>query len=115
MGEMVLQSDLSRFDNPDLNMEIMAEEAAEVIEQLVEHRLARVLRIKSKIVRFGLDDYHPKNGKPNRESLTEELGHLLGMIDILVADGTIDAEALEAAKRAKFEKLPVWYSVVDGG
>lgn len=104
---------LSYFNNESENLEILAEEAAEVIEQLMIKHLTRVLRLKSKINRFGIDDYHPKNKKPNRGALTEELGHVLAMIDILVENGTIDRDGLEKYKRAKIEKLPVWYTLLE--
>lgn len=88
---------LSGFNDLTLNLEILAEEAAEIIQ------------IKSKIVRFGLDDYHPKNGIVNRAKLEEEIGHFLAMVEILQIGGVINSLAVEAGKQAKFKKLPKWY------
>lgn len=90
-------SDLSRFDNQELNLEILAEEAAEVSQ------------IKSKIIRFGLDDYHPKNGMGNRQKLEEEIGHFQAMVDILQHHGVITAAGIAAGKAAKIASLPEWY------
>lgn len=89
--------DLSYFDNIILNLEIMSEECAEIQQ------------IKSKIIRFGIDDYHPKNEIPNREKLEQEIGHFLAMIDILIDNGLITTEGIENGKIHKFDKLPKWY------
>lgn len=92
---------LNQFDNVPKNLEILAEECAEVIQ------------IKSKIVRFGFNDYHPKNGMPNRDALEQELGDILAMITILVNNGVLTTEGLEKAKVLKLEKLPSWYNQVN--
>ena len=75
----------------------MAEEAAEII------------RIKSKIFRFGLNDFHYKNNKPNREALNEEVGHLLCMVEILIDNGILDRELLLNGVRNKTKQLLEWY------
>lgn len=84
---------------PDVaqNLEILAEECAEVIQ------------IKSKISRFGIDDYHPKNEMPNRQALVRELGDVLAMIDVLKANGLFSSEQLEEARILKINKLGKWY------
>jgi len=75
------------FTDVDLNLEILGEEAAEIIEALAkdeaEKHLSRLIRIKSKIARFGLDDHHPKNKVKNRHALEEEIGHFMAIVDIL--------------------------------
>ena len=101
---------MNKFNNLKLNLEVLAEEAAEVIEVLMARSLARIIRIKSKVMRFGIDDYHPKNGSVNKASLEEEIGHFYAMVDILVANGTIDAKAVERGRLDKIEKLPKWYT-----
>lgn len=90
--------DLSVFNNASINLEILAEEAAEIIQ------------IKSKIIRFGIDDYHPKQKMPNRQKLEEEIGHFLAMVDILIDQGSVSSSGIEAGKQAKFIKLPKWYA-----
>ena len=89
-------NELSKFDNQELNLEILAEECAEVSQ------------IKSKIIRFGLDDQHPVHA-PNRVRLEEEIGHLMAMVKILVANGTITQEGIDRGEREKLAKLPKWY------
>lgn len=87
------------YDDEKLNLEILAEEAAEVI------------RIKSKCIRFGMDDFHPKNGLSNRESLAEEIGHFIAMVDILVTNGTVDETKISKAFDEKKINLERWYNV----
>lgn len=105
--------ELKQFNNVKLNLEILGEEAGEVIELIMVElgrNLSRVIRIKSKVVRFGLDDYHPKNGAVNRASLAEEIGHFKALVEILEANETIDAAAVEQGRRDKLDKLPDWYT-----
>lgn len=85
------------FDDVPKNLEILSEECAEVAQ------------IKSKIIRFGLNDYHPKNGMPNRDKLEQECGHVLAMIDILVDNGVLTQAGLDASKALKRENLAMWY------
>ena len=73
-------------------MVILQEEAAEVIQEI------------SKIFRFGIDENH-RDGMSHRQRLTEELGDLLTMIDLLKDHRLIDPAALEMAKQAKVTKL----------
>lgn len=87
-----------RYPDNRLNLEILAEEAAEICH------------IKSKVIRFGsLDIYGPK-GETNKERLTEEVGHILAVIDILIAHGVIMGEHLKRHKVAKFDKLDCYYN-----
>lgn len=86
---------------PDVkqNLEILAEECAEVIQ------------IKSKITRFGIDDCHPKRSNiPNRHLLEEELGHILGMVEILISNGIVSRDNINAAIEAKILKIDKWYN-----
>lgn len=86
-----------KFNDVAQNLEILAEECAEVVQ------------IKSKIVRFGLHDIHPAGGMDNRSRLEQELGDVLVMIDILTSNGILTATGLEAAKVRKLAKLEHWY------
>jgi hypothetical protein len=97
MNEKQVNIDLQQFDNISLNLEILAEEAAEIIQ------------IKSKIMRFGLDDYHPESKIINRKKLEEELGHLEALVDILIFHGIISKKGIKEGKQAKLTKLPKWY------
>ena len=80
-------------------MDILQEECAEVIQAV------------SKISRFGLDNFKPGKPKTNREHLEEELGDMLAMIDIMLANKVVNRDNLETAKRAKIEKLKTWSNI----
>ena len=94
----------NEYTDTNLNLEILAEEASEVIEAL-----SRVIRMKSKIVRFGLTDHHPKNMIPNNEALEEEIGHFLAMVEILVNQGVLSESRISAATKKKKETLSLYY------
>ena len=94
----------SEYTNTNLNLEILAEEASEVIEAL-----SRVIRMKSKIVRFGLTDHHPKNMTPNNEALEEEIGHFLAMVDILINQGVLSESRIVDGAKKKKETLGLYY------
>ena len=104
------------FDNDSLNLEILAEEAAEVQEEIDNHillslgvRLSKLSRIKSKIVRFGLNDYHPKNLMDNKIALSTEIGQIKALIKIVEARGIVDTDVVAMAEAGKIEKMPKWY------
>jgi len=80
-------------------MDILQEECAEVIQAV------------SKCRRFGIDEIHLKLGKSNRENLTEEVGDLLCMIDLLIKSGIVDDQAVYLALVAKEEKLKKWSTI----
>lgn len=80
-------------------MNILSEECAEVIQAI------------SKCHRFGMDNAKPGKPKTNREHLEEELGDLLAMVDIMLDQGLIQQEHLDAAKVAKIEKLKLWSTI----
>jgi NTP pyrophosphatase (non-canonical NTP hydrolase) len=80
-------------------MDILQEECAEVIQAV------------SKCRRFGIDEIHLKLGKSNRENLTEEVGDLLCMIDLLIKSGIVDDQAVYLARVAKEEKLKKWSTI----
>lgn len=89
--------DLNIFNNTHLTLEILAEECAEIQQ------------IKSKIIRFGIDDYHPKNKLPNRQKLEQEIGHLSFLIDILIHHEIITEKGIEMGRIHKGKKLLKWY------
>lgn len=66
-------------------------------------------QVVGKILRHGLDSYHPDMPLLSNANLLElEAGHVLAAIDLLVACGTLSREALEKERRAKLEKLRSW-------
>jgi len=94
------------FDNPGLNLEILSEELSEAISYMAE-----VIKIKSKVIRFGLANTNPDTGELNKELLEKEVGHVLAMIDILVANGILDKSELKKHKLNKFAKLQKYYKL----
>jgi len=82
--------DLSYFDNSVINLEVLAEEAAEVIQA------------KSKIIRFGFNEQNCKR-------LETEIGDFLALVDILLDEKLISSNGLQEAKKAKLEKLVNYY------
>ena len=79
---------------------ITQEECAEVIQEI------------SKIFRFGIENLH-KSGITHNQKLTQEIGDLLCMIDILKDQGIILQEELEIAKQNKINKLKVWSKIYE--
>ena len=82
-------------------MDILQEECAEVIQAV------------SKCRRFGINGIHLKLEKSNRENLTEEVGDLLCMIDLLIEHGIVDDKEVYIARAAKEEKLKKWSMIYD--
>jgi hypothetical protein len=90
------QSGLTLYQ--DECLEILAEECAEVIQE------------KSKIFRFGCDEFsHHNTIFKHYEMLEQELGDLLAMIELVQQSGIgITTEGLEAAKQKKIKKVLNW-------
>jgi phosphoribosyl-ATP pyrophosphohydrolase len=80
------------------NLEHLAEEAGEVV------------RIKSKCIRFGLDDYHVKNHAINRVALANEIGHFIYIVFILLKHRTIDRKDIIIGIKQKYENMKEWYN-----
>ena len=82
-------------------MDILQEECAEVIQMI------------SKCRRFGIDTVHLKAGESNRKCLTDEMGDVLAMIDLMVEHDVVTVEGLDLAKQAKFAKLKQWSNIYE--
>jgi NTP pyrophosphatase (non-canonical NTP hydrolase) len=80
-------------------LDILQEECAEVIVEV------------SKCRRFGLDSVHYKTGELHQAMLEQELGDVLAMIRLLIEQGVVSVEALEAAGERKLEKLRKWSTI----
>lgn len=85
------------MDKVDEVMLITQEECAEVTQAI------------SKVFRFGIESEH--NGVTNKERLTEEVGDLLCMIELMMTHGVVDSMQVLEAKKNKFEKLKKWSNV----
>ena len=77
---------------------ITQEEAGEVIQEI------------AKCFRFGIDGTH-KSGESHREMLTQEVGDLMLMCDLLVEAGVITQAGITAAKQRKRDKLHQWSNI----
>lgn len=87
------------FPDDKLTLEVLAEEASEIIQA------------KSKIIRFGLNDSFNETIRPdqtNKQKLEAEIFQFLAVVDILIARGVIDPINSEQIKQAKWEKMVKW-------
>lgn len=78
---------------------------------ITQEECAEVTQSISKIFRFGFDSTHPVTQKSNLQSLEEEVGDLLAMIDIMVEKCIISDNNINAARQAKKEKLKIWSNI----
>ena len=86
-------------------MSALTSEQEEILT-ITQEECAEVIQVVSKGNRFGFDIEY--NGKTNRQKLTQEVGDVLCMIDLMVEKDILTAEGLEQAKKAKREKLKQW-------
>lgn len=85
-------------------------ERLDEIMHITQEECAEVTQAISKVFRFGFTATH--NGKTNKEHLEEELGDLVAMIRLLVADGAVNEDAINKASIAKLEKLHKWSTYI---
>lgn len=78
---------------------ILMEECAETIQAI------------SKIQRFGLDNMNLNTNKTNRQHLTEEIGDLIAMVELLENSNIINSDEINNAKIKKFQKLKTWSNI----
>jgi NTP pyrophosphatase (non-canonical NTP hydrolase) len=76
---------------------------------IAQEECAEVTQAISKVFRFGIDGSH--NERTNRERLTEELGDLHCMIELIVESGLVDRSELLNASGQKRKKLIKWSSI----
>jgi NTP pyrophosphatase (non-canonical NTP hydrolase) len=80
---------------------------------IAQEECAEVTQAISKIFRFGMDAKHPNEDRNNKQRLTEEVGDLLCMIELLIANGVVDEMSVYNAKNAKMTKLAKWSNIFD--
>jgi hypothetical protein len=78
---------------------------------IAQEECAEVTQAISKVFRFGIDGSH--NERTNKERLTEELGDLHCMIELIVESGLIDRNDLLNASGLKRHKLLKWSNIFD--
>lgn len=76
---------------------------------ITQEECAEVTQAISKVFRFGIDATH--NAHTNRARLTEEVGDLKCMIDLMCDQGIIDREEVNKAADAKLKKLKRWSTI----
>jgi NTP pyrophosphatase (non-canonical NTP hydrolase) len=79
---------------------------------IAQEECAEVTQAISKVFRFGMDAEH--NERTNKERLTEELGDLHCMIELMVESGMIDRKELLNASGLKRQKLQKWSNIFKG-
>jgi NTP pyrophosphatase (non-canonical NTP hydrolase) len=80
---------------------------------IAQEECAEVIQAISKVFRFGMDDVHPNTNKSNRDSLEEEVGDLLCMIELLQQHGIVNPINVLNANVSKRNKLKKWSSIFD--
>ena len=85
--------------------------AQKVVLLIAQEECAEVTQAISKIFRFGIDGSY--NERTNIERLTEELGDLHCMIELMVESGLIDRKELLNASGLKRHKLIKWSNIFD--
>ena len=78
---------------------------------ITQEECAEVTQAISKVFRFGIDGSH--NERTNKERLTEELGDLHCMIELIVESGLVDRSELLNASGNKRKKLMQWSNIFD--
>lgn len=78
---------------------------------IAQEECAEVTQAISKIFRFGFESMNPHTNKSNKQSLEEEVGDLLAMVDIMVEKCIISDSSVNEARKAKREKLKIWSNI----
>lgn len=81
----------------------------EEIMLITQEECAEVTQAISKVFRFGMESQH--NGQSNQERLTEEVGDLMCMIDLMIDNGIVNEAAVMTAKHEKMMKLQKWSNI----
>lgn len=76
---------------------------------ILQEELIEAAQVISKIFRFGPDQIVPGTDYTNLHRLTQEIGDVQAMIELLLdLNVGLTLEALDEAKLRKFEKLKQW-------
>lgn len=86
-------------------------ESEKQILLICQEECAEVTQAISKVFRFGYDSEY--NDRTNRQRLTEEVGDLLAMIDLMFEAGIIDESSANMAAIQKKIKLKKWSNIFD--
>jgi NTP pyrophosphatase (non-canonical NTP hydrolase) len=86
-------------------------ESEKQILLIAQEECAEVTQAISKVFRFGIGAEY--NGQTNYQRLTEEVGDLLCMIDLMMETNIVDGDAVYKASLQKRNKLQQWSNVFD--
>jgi NTP pyrophosphatase (non-canonical NTP hydrolase) len=87
---------------------IMNEVEKEVL-LIAQEECAEVTQAISKVFRFGIDAVHLE--RTNRQRLTEEVGDLFCMIQLMIENKIINIDEVEQASQNKRKKLQTWSDI----
>ena len=91
-------------------MKQQSEEALRILQE----ECAEVIQAISKIFRFGKKHRYPGPASPtNLDTLQDEIGDVLAMVDILVESGVFNRDSLLEASERKKIKLKTWSTVYE--
>lgn len=82
------------------------------ILDLLQEECGELITAVSKVRRFGLDNSY-KDGGTQREHLTQEVGDVMLLAELLIEQGVFNKDELEAAKIKKADKLKVWSKIYE--
>ena len=78
---------------------------------ICQEECAEVIQAISKCFRFGFDSEF--DGKTNHQRLTEEVGDLMCMIDLMIEKNIVDDMSVHKAALDKRNKLQQWSNIFD--
>ena len=82
------------------------------ILDLLQEECGELITAVSKVRRFGLDNSY-KDGGTQREHLTQEVGDVMLLAELLIEQGVFSKAEIEAAKIKKADKLKVWSKIYE--
>jgi NTP pyrophosphatase (non-canonical NTP hydrolase) len=83
------------------------------ILDILQEECGEVVQMISKCRRFGLDNPYGDNKETNRNRLTEEIGDLMCMIQLVQESGIVDLAEVMFAAGKKRVKLKEWSKVYE--
>ncbi len=86
----------------------LTSEHQEILE-IAKEECAEVIQVVCKGNRFGFDVEY--DVQTNRQKLTQEVGDLLCMIELMIEKDILNGLAVQKAKAAKREKLKQWSNI----
>lgn len=83
------------------------------ILDILQEECGEVVQIISKCRRFGLDNAYGEGNETNRTRLTNEVGDLMCMIQLLQESGIVDIAEVMFAAGKKRVKLKEWSKIYE--